>query len=175
MKERTWAALFCGAVALQLVILGVVPARKIWARATGETVELALGPVDPYDVLSGWYMTLAYEAGRTAAYPEAPSLSQGDECFAVLRRDAQGISRPVSLHAEHPGQQPEGLVVLRGRVRSRGRIAFGAEAFFMPEEDRFEIQRDVREHREQVRGELKVDASGRAALVRLLVADRAYE
>jgi uncharacterized membrane-anchored protein len=60
MWSRHWRA---GAVIVaQLAILAAIPLRQVRARLSGTTVTLETVPVDPYDVLSGYYVTLRYAA-----------------------------------------------------------------------------------------------------------------
>ena len=72
------ALVFAAAVAVQVVILAIVPAEKVWTRATGRTVFLRVEPVDPYNILSGYHVVLRYEVGQRRNYPDALQLSAGD-------------------------------------------------------------------------------------------------
>ncbi|HYE74982.1 MAG TPA: GDYXXLXY domain-containing protein, partial [Blastocatellia bacterium] len=59
------ALLFMLAVAVQVLILISMPLSKAYTRATGRSVILKVAPVDPYTILSGYYVTLNYDISRT--------------------------------------------------------------------------------------------------------------
>jgi uncharacterized membrane-anchored protein len=164
---------FAAAVSLQVLILLAVPATKVWTRWTGETVLLAIEPPDPFDPMRGWHLVLRYEMGDPESFPGAGELRDGRTAWAVARVDSAGVARPVRLSAVRPERLAEGEILLRGRARG-GRVRYGAEAFFLPENRRGEVEEDLREHVEEARAEVRVEAGGRVALVALRVADRRY-
>ena len=73
-------------LAIQLAILAAIPAKKIMARASGATVVLKTAPVDPYDILSGYYVILAYEVQREARKYDH-QFSDGDVVWLNLVHD----------------------------------------------------------------------------------------
>jgi uncharacterized membrane-anchored protein len=174
MSERASLVAFIAAVAIQVLILVGVPARKAVTLATGKSAVLKVEPVDPYSLLSGYYVTLAYEISRAASFPNAPELSDGDECYAVIEMGEDGIWKPVSLERELPANQSGDRAVLLGRFRY-GRIEYGIEEFFIPETRRDAIADDLRDHPKEARVDIKIDSSGHAALERLRIEDRVYE
>ena len=167
------ATLLAAAVALQVLILLAVPATKVWTRWTGETVLLAIEPADPFDPLRGWHLVLRYELGDPSSFAEADELRHGRTAWAVARVDEDGVARPVRLSTERPERLAEGEILLRGRARG-GRVKYGAEAFFLPESRRSEVEDDLRAHVEEACAEVRVGADGRVALVALRVAERRY-
>jgi len=167
------ALYFVLAVAAQFLVLAAAPAQKIYTRATGRSVSLKMRPVDPYNVLGGYYVTLNYEIASPGLFPNSGDY-RGERVYAILERRADGEWRPVSLSNSHPAHLPENRVAIRGRY-SYSSIEYGIEEFFIPEDKRAEIDEGLRKHRDQARVEIKVDSEGNAALVRLLIGNRVYD
>ena len=164
---------FVIAVAAQALILAAVPAKKIYTRQTGTTVILKTAPRDPYDIVSGYYVTLTYEIAR----PKGANLSYSSEStliYVVLKEGADGIWGADSVHNTWPESVPDDCVVIKGK-RKRGRITYGIESYFIPEEARDTVERDLRAHGGEARVEVKVDSFGNAAIMKLLIQDRVYD
>jgi uncharacterized membrane-anchored protein len=178
-RKTLWA--FAAAVALQLAVLAAVPAPQAYTRLTGRTVILKTAPVDPYDVMSGYYVTLSYEisnlsrvsGGKALESKEDASDREAVTVYVVLREGADGVWEAESVQESWP-DVPADRVVLKGRFRWR-LIEYGIERFFIPETAREAVEKDLRANREGARVEVKVDSFGRAALVRLLIGDRVYD
>jgi uncharacterized membrane-anchored protein len=168
--------LFGIAVLVQLLLLVAVPGQKVEARFTGRTILLKTEPVDPYDILSGYYLTLAYPVARTSAYPEGlpPGVDVGDTVYALLRVGPDGVAETLGLRSARPSSLPGDQVFLRGELTERRRIRFGIESFFIPEERRSEMEGILRRERDRVLVEVRVDGRGRAALIGLRIGERAY-
>lgn len=166
---------FSLAVAAQALLLAAVPAQKIYTRATGRSVLLTIRSVDPYSLLSGYYVTLNYEIANPGAFTEkSERLAHGEPVYAILERRTDGAWQPSALSATLPAKLPENRIALRGRYSS-WRIEYGIEEFFIPEAKRAEIEQGLRATPAQARAEVRVDAKGNAALVRLIIADRVYD
>jgi uncharacterized membrane-anchored protein len=168
------ALFFTLAVVAQVLILAAVPAQKIYTRAYGKSVMLKIRPVDPYNILSGYYVTLGYEISNPGSFGAAPGLYDRETIFAIVEKRADGVWHPVSLSHTFPANLPENRVAIRGRP-GYSRIEYGIEEFFIPEEKRAEIEQGLRANPDQARVEIKVDARGNAALVRLLIGGRVYD
>jgi uncharacterized membrane-anchored protein len=179
-RKTLWA--FAAAVALQLAILAAVPAPQVYTRLTGRTVILKTAPIDPYDVMSGYYVTLSYEAANIDRIPAEKKFSKevgatGREpatVYVVLREGADGVWAAESVHDSWP-DIPADRVVIKGLHRYWMPIEYGIERFYIPETAREAVEKDLRANREGARVEVKVDSFGRAALVRLLIGDRVYD
>ncbi|MCI0336425.1 MAG: GDYXXLXY domain-containing protein [Acidobacteria bacterium] len=171
MNRRT--LFFLLAVAAQILILAAVPAQKIYTRATGKSVMLKIRPVDPYNILSGYYVTLNYEITDPSSFPGAKDVS-GNLVYAIIEKGSDGVWHPVSLTNSFPANLPENRLAIRGRY-NYWRTTYGIEEFFIPEDKRDEIEKGLRENRDQARAEIKVDSKGNAALVRLLIGDHVYD
>jgi uncharacterized membrane-anchored protein len=170
------ALYFVLAVAAQFLILAAVPAQKIYTRATGRSVMLKIRPVDPYDMLSGYYVRLNYEIASPGSFANPDKVYNGELVYAILERQADGEWRPVSLSKSYPANMPENRIAIRGRGDiSWSRVEYGIEEFFIPEDKRAEIEEGLRKNHDQARVEIKVDSKGDAAIVRLLIGDRVYD
>jgi uncharacterized membrane-anchored protein len=177
MTKRASLVAFIAAVVIQILIVAAVPARKVFTLTTGKTVTLKVQPVDPYSVLSGYYVTLAFDISRLDAFPNARTATEfayGASCYAVVEKGDDGTWKPVSLERELPGNLPENRVALLGKVHG-GQIRYGIEEFYIPETQRESIAEDLRKNQDKARVEVKVDRSGHAALVRLIIEDRVYQ
>ncbi len=86
-------------------------------RANGFEVILAMEPLDPRDLMLGYYSVIRTELhALDMAELDGPKTGwrAGDRAFVALEEDADGDWRPVSVSAH----APEGGVFLQGRVRS---------------------------------------------------------
>jgi uncharacterized membrane-anchored protein len=173
MSSRHWP--FLVAVAVQALIVAGVPARRAYTLATGRTVFLKTRPVDPYDILSGYYVTLSYDVSDSGRLPGKPAFKEGEAVYLVLTEGEDGFWHAQSASARWPEAVPAGAVVLRGESKGWGSIAYGIESYFIPEGMGEEIEDGLRRARDRTRVEVKVDASGRAALVRLHVGSKTYD
>jgi uncharacterized membrane-anchored protein len=168
------ALIFAAAVAAQVLILAAMPLSKAYTRATGRTVVLKVAPVDPYTILSGYYVRLGYEVNSPAGLAENRDLTEGRTVYTVIEQQPDGIWRAVRMSAVPPASLPPNQVFLRGR-QTYSRVEYGIEEFYIPEDKRGVIENDLRENASQARVEVKVDSRGNAALVRLLIGNRVYE
>lgn len=183
MSERKIALFFVLAVALQVLILAAIPARRMWVLATGRTIRMEIVPVDPYHVISGYYARLAYEAGEPSSFPGAPSLKAGDTVYAVLEEGGDGLWKPAELLREPPAGLPPNRIALQGKAAGPDpatEIRYGIEAFFVPETQRYEVDNGLRRRTDEPgsepnTAEVKVDRSGRAAIVSIRVAGRDFK
>jgi uncharacterized membrane-anchored protein len=185
MSDRKVMLLFALAVALQVLILAGIPAQRIWVLSTGRTLEMEIVPVDPYNVLSGYYARLGYSISDPASFPSHEALEDGDTVYAVMERDADGSWRPLEIMEELPRGLTPDRIALKGSVDKsswRTRIHYGIETFYVPETDRQGVEQGLRSRGEE--GDppvdpsiaiIKVDAHGRAAIVSIRVAGRTYD
>ena len=172
MNKRT--LIFAAAIVLQLAILAGIPAKKVYTRATGREVALKVVPIDPYDILKGYYVTLGYEISRPSALLDGTKLEPGAVIYAVVEKQEDGLWTPVALEQELPQDLPNDRVALRGKWNGF-RFDYGIEQFSIPESKRDVIANDLNKNLNEARVDVKVDANGNAALLRLKIQDRVYE
>jgi uncharacterized membrane-anchored protein len=174
MSKRATFIAFILAVTVQVIILVAVPARRVLTLANGKRVVLRVQPVDPYSILSGYYVTLGYEINRREVFANGNDFADEGRCYAVLESGEDGVWKPLSLERELPKALPDNRVALAGRIRY-GRIDYGIEDFYISESKRREVADDLSNHPNKARVEIKVDGSGNPALERLRIEDRVYE
>ena len=165
---------FAIAIIAQVLILLGVPAKKVYTRATGKDVILKVAPVDPYNVLSGYYVTLGYDISQPQTFANAPKFAAGETIYAIVEQQTDGVWKPVGIEREVPKNLPANRACLRGRWND-WRIIYGIEEFYIPEGKRQQIADDLTKNRNEAHVDVKVDAQGNAALVRLRIQDRVYE
>lgn len=178
MSKRASLIAFIVAVVIQILILVAVPARKVFTMATGKTVVLKVRPVDPYNILSGYYATLGFDISSIDAFPNARGMVQefstGSWVYAIVEKSDDGTWKPVSLEHKLPANLPDNRAALLGRI-NHGTIRYGIEEFYFPEAQRDRIAEDLNRNADKARVEIKVDGSGHAALERLRIEDRVYD
>jgi uncharacterized membrane-anchored protein len=173
MTKTKTTFLFLAAVIVQLAILALVPAKQICARMTGRLITLKVVPVDPYNILSGHYMTLGYEIAQLPTDLETYD-GRGLPVYVVLKEDPNKLWVVDSINKQQPSSIPPDKLLICGRTSYRG-IEYGIEAFFVPEDKREKIADDFRANRSNARAEVKVDRFGNAAFIKLLLGDTTYE
>ena len=174
MPSRLRHLSFIVAVGIQAVLLAMLPSSAYKVREVGVTVFLKVGPMDPYDVLSGYYVILDYEIARPAALAITPDLVQGQQVFVMIRDRPDGSWHATRVLTEKPELAATGELALRADYMAE-RFQFGIESYFIPEEVRDEVEADLRAHPDDARAEVRVDpASGKAAIVGLHIAGRSY-
>ena len=170
-KTALWFAL---ALALQILILAGIPAQKVYTRTTGRSVILKVAPVDPYSILSGYYVTLGYEISRPGALLADKAPASGATVYTIIEEGSDGVWQPVEVTTTTPQALPSKRLFLRGRYTG-WQIEYGIENFFIPETQREAVAEDLRKHPDKARVEVKVDRNGNTALTKLLIEDRVYE
>ncbi|WP_242346291.1 GDYXXLXY domain-containing protein [Anaeromyxobacter terrae] len=169
MRSRSFWRL-AAVLALQVAILAAIPLRQVRARLAGTVVTLETVPFDPYDVLSGYYATLRYAAESPPGLAEA-RLAPGDTAFIVLER-AEPAWRAVGVAREPPAATAGGRVAVRALMTRRGLEIVSAGRFYVPETRRAEVDEALRARHGTALVDLRVDAAGDVALLRLRDGER---
>ncbi len=115
---RRWLRL-AAVLAVQLGILVAVPFRQVLARLHGTTVTLRTAPVDPFDVLAGHYVTLAYEVERVPPHRAPNDLRPGEQVWLNVARGEPAWTLE-SVTRERPAPAS-------GRASIRARWRWGGE------------------------------------------------
>jgi len=166
-------AYFIIAVAIQAMIIAAVPGKQIYTRLTGKVIMIKTAPVDPYDFLSGYHVALNYEISRPKGF-DGPEVRSGSTVYVILGEDPNGVWSAQSAYSSWPKDVPAGCIVIKGTC-DRSRVNYGIEKYFIPEKSRNSIEKDLRQNARIAKAQIKIDNYGNAALVKLIVADRAYE
>ncbi|MBI4819652.1 MAG: GDYXXLXY domain-containing protein [Deltaproteobacteria bacterium] len=155
-QSRRWSRLIA-VLAIQLLILALIPAKKVRALASGRTVILETVPVDPYDPLSGYYVTLAYavEGAASEATRDDPTPT-GDRVGFILVSRSEPAWTYVGVDSQ-PTDRSD-LVAIAARAEGGRWVIDGIGRFYVPETDRDRI-------------EAALSRGGRRALVELRVGD----
>lgn len=107
--------------AAMTVLLALMVINQAAARSGGTEIRLSMEPVDPRDLLLGHYVELVTPLQRleTAQLEggAAHTFRQGDRIWVGLEADAEGSSRPVSVHPS-----PRSGSFIEGRVRYAGSL-----------------------------------------------------
>ena len=123
-------------LALVLVVMTMNIAKYEAHLATGDTVLLALAPVDPRGFMQGDYMTLSYALERDvfAALNRDPgSYPTNEQGYVIVALDKHNVGQFVRLAANN---QPENLatneMAIHYRIRN-GTMQLATNAFFFQE------------------------------------------
>ena len=181
---RLWVPL-----AVQSLLILAVPAQDAYTYATGKTVVLQTAPVDPYDLLRGYYQTLGYEISQRDVLTKLPGGEAFKETFRgdfylVLAAPKQSGDRPpaawkpVRISRDRPTDLAPDQIALKGTFEG-WRATYGLETYYMPEDQREQLNAEITKIQERNRRafvvEVRVDGQGNSVPVKLWLRDRAYE
>ncbi|WP_201620241.1 GDYXXLXY domain-containing protein [Psychrobacter maritimus] len=122
-------------LALVLVVMTRNIAKYESHLATGDTVLLALAPVDPRGFMQGDYMTLSYALERDvfAALNRDPgSYPTNEEGYVIVALDNNKVAQFVRLAANQPKNLATNEMAIHYRIRN-GAIQLATNAFFFQE------------------------------------------
>ncbi len=173
-------SLFWLALALQVGLVGLVPARKALTLATGTPIYLQIAPLDPYDLLRGRYVALSYTVAQLSTLEKlpgwSPELAQPGILYLRLTTSGGDPAQPwqaIAISRDWPKDLQPAEVVLQGWFDGR-QLRFGIEEFFFPEALGDDLELEIRRNPEILRAEVKVDPWGQAALVGLWAGKQRY-
>jgi uncharacterized membrane-anchored protein len=164
---RRWGPL-AAVLGIQLAILVVIPYRRVEARLRGTEITLRTMPVDPYDVLSGYYVTLRYEVEPT----RADLVAQPYRWLTVARSEPAWVGAGLSPAPREHASRPDTVELkIDPDARARGESCLIASAcrFYIPEARREQVSAAMRETGGRALVDMRVDDDGNVALVRLRV------
>jgi uncharacterized membrane-anchored protein len=200
LNLRFWIVL-----ALQVILILAVPAQAFYTQMNGRSLVLQTAPVDPYSLLQGYSVTLGYDISnvqnlsklpgwkdieaKRKANPERDLVSSegvaSTEFYVILEAPADASNRPpkpwkaIAIASSRPDNLPANQIALRGSDR-QGRIRYGLETYFIPEDQRDDINQQI----SQVQGkssksafvvEAKVGAGGNAVPIAIWLKDKRYQ
>lgn len=200
-QRRPSSWLFWLPLMAQALLILATPVQAIYTQVTGKTVILQTGPVDPYDLLRGYYVVLSYDISALAQMQQLPGWDEveanlmtdsfqppltadGAILYVVLEAPTDPQAEPpqpwtpVRVSSDRPTNLPTNQIALRGNYRY-GTINYGLETYYIPEDQRVEINDDI--NQAQWSGgerpfvvEIKVNAQGEAVPISLWVDDHNY-
>jgi uncharacterized membrane-anchored protein len=152
----------------QTALILAVPAQAIYTQLRGKTVILQTVPVDPYELPRGYSQTLRYDISsqdnlrKLPGWQELPKqqpngnkltftfIKPGTQFYVILAAPAKPTLaelpqpwEPVAVSIKLPSQLPANQVVLKG-IAEYGSIQYGLETYYIPEDQREEINADLR-------------------------------
>ena len=132
------------AVTIIIALLGLALVLVVMTRniekyeshlATGDTVLLALAPVDPRGFMQGDYMTLSYALERDvfAALNRDPgSYPTNEDGYVIVALDNNKVAQFVRLTANQPKNIASNEMAIHYRIRN-GAMQLATNAFFFQE------------------------------------------
>lgn len=154
---------------IQTALIVAVPLHAAIATLTGTTVILRTVPIDPYDPFRGYYTTLQYDISQRGVLstlagwediqselePSATNklLRPGKTFFVILSKQAVTATegnmptmswQPIAVSQERPTHLPDNQIAIKGTYRG-DRIVYGMERYYLPEAQRLELERRIRE------------------------------
>jgi uncharacterized membrane-anchored protein len=180
---------------LQLLLICSVSAQSMYVLATGKTVIIKTMPVDPYDLLRGYYQILSYDISSFNTFEKLPgwsdltdrkenkTIKKNQQVYVTLAK--QPLSQQKGLQAWQPiaigSQLPPNLsvdqIAIKG-VSNGNSIVYGLETYYMPEDRKDGINADINQSQNRGRRnllvEIKVDSQGVAIPISLWVGEKQY-
>jgi uncharacterized membrane-anchored protein len=182
------------------LILGV-PSQAMYTDMTGKTVILQPVPINPNDVVRGTSLNLDYNISRPETLRRLPGwnewlrrnsrrgrqISQGSILYLILQ-ERQSFDRnelqswkPIRVSSNRPVSLSNNQVALKGNYQD-GLVNYGLENYFIPEEQRRQINEDISQIQENRNGRqppilvrVKVDSQGNAVPLGLSIKDTSGE
>ncbi|MEG4575180.1 GDYXXLXY domain-containing protein [Microcoleus sp. N3A4] len=178
---RLWVPLL-----LQIGLIAAVPATAVYTFMTGKTVVLQTAPVDPYDLLRGYYQVLSYDISDRTNLEKLPgwkdlpaekiSCPPGVVCpqnthnpkpqtsfyvileapKAAANSDRPQAWKPVSVSLKNPANLPANQIAIKGKYNS-WRMEYGLETYYMPEDEREKVNQEISEAQRNQRQSLLVE------------------
>ncbi|MTJ49299.1 GDYXXLXY domain-containing protein [Dolichospermum sp. UHCC 0259] len=189
---------------VQVGLILAVPSQAMYTDVTGKTVILQTVPVNSNDVVRGSSLNLDYNISRPETLRRLPGwndwlrrnsrrgrqIAQGSILYLVLQErqsfDSEGRSRnrnellswrPIRVSSNRPVYLSNNQAALKGNYQD-GLINYGLENYFIPEEQRQQINEDISQIQETRNGRqqpilvrVKVDPQGNAIPTGLSIRD----
>lgn len=181
IKWRFWCA-----IALQSCLIAAIPAQAIYTHINGKTVILKTALIDPYDLMRSYPIALNYDTFTVDTLRSLPGyrrdrLTQNSTLFVILQAplNTSKPSQPwklVDVSRDRPSNLLTTQIALKGRVEQNDRIKYGLETYYLPENQRNEINQALEQAQRPLESaiKIKVDAHGNAIPMQLWVGDRPY-
>jgi uncharacterized membrane-anchored protein len=186
---------------VQVGLILAVPSQAMYTDMTGKTVILQTVAINPNDVVRGSSLNLDYNISRPETLRRLPGwnnwlrrnsrrgrqISQGSTLYLILQ-ERQSFDRnelqswqPIRVSSNRPVDLSNNQVALKGNYQD-GLVNYGLENYFIPEEQRQQINEDISQVQENRNGRqqpilvrVKVDPQGNAIPTGLSIRDASGE
>ena len=165
---RLWIPLL-----LQIGLIAAVPAQSVYTFVTGKTVVLQTIPVDPYDLLRGYYQVLSYDISQNnnleklPGWKDLPSdkiacpigivcpdqkthyVKRGTSFYVILEspKEATNSGSPKAWKPVRVSlENPPNLPANQIAIQGKyngSRMEYGLETYYMPENEREKVNNDI--------------------------------
>lgn len=137
-----------------------------WRRSAGTEIILDLEPIDPRDILAGYYVIIRTPLHQLdpGALGGSDTFEAGDDIFVVIDGSEADGWRPLSIHPQRPGagQYIYGKVE---RAWAEGiRIRYNLERYYADEETAQALERRQLDNRDSMRLIVSLGDDGRALI-----------
>ena len=163
MRPRVWLAAILVCL-LQTGAIAALIANRAMLLTHGREIILTVAPIDPRDLLRGYYVNLNYEVSRIPAALVVASGRQGAgrSIFVTLEREGRpedGKWVPMAASPERPvAPEAENKIVLHGSIdvpwaslAPKGpyilaaiHVKYGIESYFVPENTGRDLEQATR-------------------------------
>lgn len=171
-------------LAVQFMMLASVPAASIHTQLTGTTIFLQTAPVDPYDILRGYYQILGYDISDRNQLKKLPGgklfekYKPGVQEFFVTvtipNPPTQTAATAIAVSTQQPINLPSNQLAIRGTFSGGSQLNYGIEKFYMPEAQQQSVNQDIDRNRRNLLVEVKVDSNGHSVPMKLWVGNKSY-
>ncbi len=181
---------------LQSLLICSIPFQSIYALATGTTVILKTMPVDPYDLLRGYYQTLSYDISsfdtlrqlsgwaKLNRNPERDTIDSNRQVYITLTKipavnpQSPEAWKPIAIGDKFPVDLSADKIAIKGTSNGSS-IIYGLETYYMPEDRKDDVNKDISQAqssggKRNLLVEIKVDNRGLATPVSLWVGSKQY-
>jgi uncharacterized membrane-anchored protein len=138
-NRRMRTLLVAAAFAVQLIIIGSVIIGPLITTMTGQTIRLAVAPVDPRDPLRGDYLAVAYKINSLSEDFGDLKLTTGQTVWVPLSREGAVWVQSAEVYTHQPSYQElrrlKSAVAIKGKVVSAKdrTVDYGIDRYFVAE------------------------------------------
>jgi len=162
--SRTMRLISIAAV-MTLFLIGMVVDHAV-RRTSGTEVILDLQPVDPRDLLAGYYIVVSTPLHRLSVEELAgdDTFDVSDDIYVIVEEVENGSWQPISIHRS----RPDGGLYIHGKVQRATetdiRAEYNLERFYADQDTALALDQRRREDGSSMRLILSVGADGRALI-----------
>ncbi len=181
---------------LQSLLICSIPFQSIYALATGTTVILKTMPVDPYDLLRGYYQVLSYDISdfdtlrklsgwaKLNRNVQQDTIDRNQQVYITLAKitaanpQTPEAWKPIAIGNKFPVDLSADKIAIKGTSNGNS-IIYGLETYYMPEDRKDDVNKDIdrarsSDEKRNLLVEIKVDNRGLATPVSLWVGSKQY-